>query len=577
MSWNSSNLLARTKRPARKLNINNRQRSDLVSSRLDQSEQADGATPSITRPQLTDSPCWAGPLVFLLALAPALAAIWVTPSFTTQDGPAHLYNAQIINSSFEHPPPFQEIYTVRWRPIPNWAGPFTLSAIVAVLPAWAADRIMTSLTLVAFGASILWLRWCVAGRRGMRVAALLAALLAMNIAWLFGFTSFLLGACLFPITLAVWWQSRERLNTRSIVALSALLTLGYFCHLVSLGLTALGLVVLASAGPLPVGPGTYWQRRSSCLARTSASFLPLIALGVYYLGLARQGGPMRPQWHPLMDPWSVANWTHRLGWVDPLTLATKNGLPLTERLNRWFFVFAPAVWAVAAWLLWIFARIAQWHARTRAATPTDASESVAQLVQRLDQPRSGSAGPPASRQGWMTLGAILLLVGFLGPDALGPAHGDYLPQRVILLGLVALVPIFDLRLSGWVGPLSLASLLAAVAFQSTIVWDYALYCDRSAGQFIRARDAVGRNQRVVVVLVKSRGRFRANPLLHAENWLGVDTRNVVWNNYETLHYYFPVQFQPGIDRPHPDELELVSLHENSEQASERARDWERIL
>jgi len=278
-----------------------------------------------------------------------------------------------------------------------------------------------------------------------------------------------------------------------------------------------------------------------------------------------------------MDPWSVANWTHRLGWVDPLTLATKNGLPLTERLNRWFFVFAPAVWAVAAWLLWIFARIAQWHARTRAATPTDASESVAQLVQRLDQPRSGSAGPPASRQGWMTLGAILLLVGFLGPDALGPAHGDYLPQRVILLGLVALVPIFDLRLSGWVGPLSLASLLAAVAFQSTIVWDYALYCDRSAGQFIRARDAVGRNQRVVVVLVKSRGRFRANPLLHAGDWLGVDTRNVVWNNYETLHYYFPVQFQSGIDRPHPDELELLTLHEDPEQATERARGWERIL
>jgi len=517
-------------------------------------------------------------LVLLLALSPALAAIWLTPSFTTQDGPAHLYNAQIINSSFESPPPFRGVYAVRWRPIPNWAGPFTLSGLVAVLPAWAADRIMTSLTLVAFGASILWLRWCVAGRRGMRVAALLAALLAMNIAWLFGFTSFLLGACLFPITLGVWWKSRERLNTRSLVTLSALLTLGYFCHLVSLGLTALGLLVLASAGPLPVGSGgTHWQRRSSRLARTSASFLPLIALGIYYLGLARQRGPMRPQWHDLADPWSVADWVRRLGWVDPLTLATKIGMPLTERVNRWFVVFAPAVWALAVLLLCISARTAQWYSRTGAAMPTDTSESVGRLVQRLDQARSRSAGPPESRQGWMSLGAILLLVGFLGPDSLGPAHGDYLPQRVVLLGLVALAPIFDLRLSGWVGPLALGSLLTAVALQSAIVWDYALYCDRSAGQFIRARDAVGRNQRVVTLLVKSRGRFRANPLLHAGDWLGVDTRNVVWNNYETLHYYFPVQFQPGIDRPHPDELELVSLHENSEQASERARDWERIL
>ena len=62
--------------------------------------------------------------------------------------------------------------------------------------------------------------------------------------------------------------------------------------------------------------------------------------------------------------------------------------------------------------------------------------------------------------------------------------------------------------------------------------------------------------------MSSRGRFRANPLLHAENWLGVDTGNVVWNNYEAMHYYFPVQFGPGIERPHPGDLELVSIHDD---------------
>ena len=39
----------------------------------------------------------------------------------------------------------------------------------------------------------------------------------------------------------------------------------------------------------------------------------------------------------------------------------------------------------------------------------------------------------------------------LGPDSLGEAHGDYLPQRIVLLGLVALVPIFDIDLSRWAG------------------------------------------------------------------------------------------------------------------------------
>ena len=68
--------------------------------------------------------------------------------------------------------PFRDVYTVRWQPIPNWAGPLSLAGLVAILPAWVADRIMTSLTLAGFAAAILWLRWRVAGRRGLASPAL---------------------------------------------------------------------------------------------------------------------------------------------------------------------------------------------------------------------------------------------------------------------------------------------------------------------------------------------------------------------------------------------------------------------
>ena len=53
---------------------------------------------------------------------------------------------------------------------------------------------------------------------------------------------------------------------------------------------------------------------------------------------------------------------------------------------------------------------------------------------------------------WFLLAALLILGGVLGPDSLGEAHGNYLPQRIVLLGLVALVPIFDIDLSRLVGP-----------------------------------------------------------------------------------------------------------------------------
>ena len=45
---------------------------------------------------------------------------------------------------------------------------------------------------------------------------------------------------------------------------------------------------------------------------------------------------------------------------------------------------------------------------------------------------------------------------------------------------------------------------------------------------------------------------------------------MVWNNYETLHYYFPVHFLPEIDRPRPAELEWVSLHEDPNEAENAA-------
>jgi len=120
---------------------------------------------------------------------------------------------------------------------------------------------------------VFWLRWKVAGGRHLASAGVLAVLLGMNIAWLFGFTSFLLGATLLPITLGVWWSGREGGFSRGRVgALAALMVLGYFCHLVSLGLTALGLVVLES-----ITPGV--ERRGRARA-TLLGFDPLDSAGM---------------------------------------------------------------------------------------------------------------------------------------------------------------------------------------------------------------------------------------------------------------------------------------------------------
>ena len=140
-------------------------------------------------------PSWRpGCIVLLVALVPVLTAVWGVRWFVTQDGSAHLYNSHIIAQSLRPNSPFAAFYEVHWEPLPNWSGHIITAILVSVLPDWAAGAAVTSLTLVAFAVSIVWLRLRVAGSRGLGLTSLLAVLLALNFPWLLGFTSFMLGA-----------------------------------------------------------------------------------------------------------------------------------------------------------------------------------------------------------------------------------------------------------------------------------------------------------------------------------------------------------------------------------------------
>ena len=378
-----------------------------------------------------------GLLALGLALLAPLAAVWAVPWFVTQDGPAHIYNAQILAESFDASSPSRAIYTIAWKPIPNWMGQLILAGLVSRLPAWNADRIMTTVTLAGLAAATLWLRWRVAGGKGLVVAAVFSALLAMNLMWLLGFTNFLLGSCLFPITLGVWWQGRYRLTARRIAGLSGLLCLGYFCHLVSLGLTAVGMAVLATAGPVQC---EIRERGSSgwpaCCARRSVScrFSYSVISIRKRRGAAVRCGRCGRTW-PIRGRRVPGG--HGCGWVDPITLAIKDGLPFTSRVHFAFIVFAPVLWLLAGLVLWWYGRIS--------------GRPAADVGRRDDRSAFEPARTRDDRGAWLLLATLFLAGGIAGPGSFGANHGEFLPQRVILLGLIALVPVFDADLSRWPG------------------------------------------------------------------------------------------------------------------------------
>ena len=474
--------------------------------------------------------------VLALALLPALIAIWAVPWFVTQDGPAHLYNAQIIRDSLGTNSPFQGVYEVRWEALPNWAAHLTLVALLEIVSPRNANRIMMSLTLVGVAASAFGWRLRVAGAKGSVPFALLSALLSMNIAWMYGFWSFLLGTCLFSITLTVWWSGREHFHAGRSVAVATLLIAGYFCHLVSLGLTMLALAALAVFEPRT--NSQRWRLR----AWSAASLVPVLPLIVLYRRLMRGNGRITPLWMELKDPSSLTSWKAQLVWVEPISLMGKTAAPLLDDNRPLFILLSPVLWLAVA--------------------------LVALMVGVCRTDRAVLRG----QRGLFVVAGGLLAGGIFGPDTLGASHGNYLAMRLVLLGLIATVPAWP-----YACRTATVALALAVVLQSAFVWDCALRSNRIVGPMARARSALRPGDRLGTLLIDPRAPTRASSLLHADCLLGIGTGAVVWANYESAFYYFPVQVRPGVTHPPILEFEEIARMDRPEDSADRARRWRRLL
>jgi hypothetical protein len=451
-----------------------------------------------------------GPLVFGLLALPVLIVIWCVPWFVSQDGPLHLYNAHIMIELLKSHSPLQEIYAVRWDPLPYWGAHVTLSALMSFLSDRAADRVMLTLTSIGFAGSMLWLRWRVAGWEGMAIAAPLAVLISLNVLWLLGLYSFLLGSCLFLITLGVWWSGRETMNAKHALIIAALLVLGYFNHLISLAITVIALAVLALITP---GPGRL--RRAGW---TAASLAPVLPLAIIYKQMMQDNGEVRASWGGITDFFSLHQWLEYSSGVDFLSLrADKNNFPFVEGHSELFGLASPYVWGVVA---------------------------LAILTAATMFGRRGEGDSSAqARRVWIILPMVLILGAYLAPDSFGGPHGGILRERILLLGVASLVPGLSLDTKRFGVKFAGAALMLAALMQIGFVWEYGLSSDQIVGDFMRAKPYVGTGRRVELLRVNVESRFRANPIHNLSNMLGLGTGNVVWNNYGPSLYYFPIKFR----------------------------------
>ena len=175
-------------------------------------------------------------LFFLLVCINA-SPLFVGKYFPTMDGPAHLYNAnliwELISSNNEILTGF---YILNPELVPNWLGHFILLIGNRFLPPFLAEKLILGIYLFSF--PYLFRKLVLQTQPSNILMSYLGLLFVYSQMFLLGFYNFSLGILLMLLTLYFWTKLQAILFTKKgYFIFSGLFLLLYFSHLFVFGLT----------------------------------------------------------------------------------------------------------------------------------------------------------------------------------------------------------------------------------------------------------------------------------------------------------------------------------------------------
>lgn len=165
-----------------------------------------------------------GALVLLHAI-PVLAFGW----FPTLDGPAHVYNARIVQELLGGDAFIGRFFTINPFPEPNWLGHAIMAGTLSIAPAHIAERVVMLLYVVGLPLAF---RFAVR-RWGARSdwPALLVFPFIYCFTFRIGFLNFSLGLPVLLLAIGLGRAYAQRTSPRAAWALALVLLALYFAHL----------------------------------------------------------------------------------------------------------------------------------------------------------------------------------------------------------------------------------------------------------------------------------------------------------------------------------------------------------
>jgi len=434
-------------------------------------------------------------MIIVLNLVPVFETTFVP----TLDGPAHLYNANLIKEFWFGDNEFlPTYYFLNSQTVPNWAGHFILVFFKIFLPAAFAEKALLLIYFIglplAFRSLIKAISLNGAGLSYLIFPFLYSAVFAM------GFYNFSLALILLFFTLSFWLRNNENLgNIHTLLSLFGLVTATYFSHLFVfvLLLFLIGLHILWNGFRELLEKETdnklAFQDGSKKAARLIlASFVPLILLGLYFINRRSLGN------NDYLLPTELWN---SLVNMDSLIAYDRNAEQMYTR--KIFYLFAGLTLFVFG--KWIYRKFRK--------------------KERLSCAQS-------SFWGFATL--IILLLYFTLPDS--DEMAGFLSVRLSMLFYLFLtIWLSTQKIPKWIS-LPVMSFAVLFTYQLNVFYKKQLIgLDLIATECLQASKSVKENSLVLPI-----NRFDNWLLKHFSNYLGIEKPMVVLDNYEASTDYFPI-------------------------------------
>ncbi len=451
---------------------------------------------------------------FLLLIIFCCLPIWSVEYFINQDGSAHLYSSFLMLELLKGNPFVSEIYAFNSISVPNSSGHWLMVLLLNFFSSFIVTKIIVTLTFAVFIASVGWLRLKTVGNEGLKTSLLIGAAIGFNWLWFVGFYNFLIGVCCFVFTVGLFFSWREKMNLWRTIILSIVFLLVYFSHIVSFAILAGSVLILAFSASKPNTKRNFIS--------VLAALLPILPLVIIYKSVSVSGGGFIPNWRNLENPLSLVSWFSQIRTADPFILISRKSFPFVAENSKYFAVFTP--------LLWILAALFSLATATFIAGDKSNLYSKTNLI-------------------FAFLFVSCVLAAMFAPDDFGLNNGSVLRERLLLCGLIFFIPLFRAENSGYLKKFALICLLFVVIFQTAALWEYSLQTNAQAKEFLSAQSVISSDDRLAsVVLVEDGLRFHSLPMTQLSNYLGIEKKAIVQDNYEIGHYLFPIVAKNSIDK-----------------------------